>query len=67
MEHDIIRGPTPWTDQELGYDPDVVRFAVFSDVTGGERDDVFEIAVEQLNMLRPELIVNVGDLHRGWR
>lgn len=65
MQHDIVRGPTPWTDREFGYDPDAVRFAVFADVTGGERDEVFEIAVEQLNMLRPELIVNVGDLIDG--
>ena len=65
MQHDIISGPTPWTDREFGYDPDTVRFAIFSDVTGGEREGVFEIAVEQLNMLRPELIVNVGDLIEG--
>ena len=45
--------------------PDTVRFAVFSDLTGGERDKVFEIAVAQLNLLRPELIVNVGDLIEG--
>lgn len=44
---------------------DTVRFAVFSDLTGGERDKVFEIAVAQLNLLRPEFIVNVGDLVEG--
>lgn len=44
---------------------DAVRFAVFSDLTGGERDGVFEVAVAQLNLLRPELIVNVGDLIEG--
>jgi predicted MPP superfamily phosphohydrolase len=42
-----------------------VRFAVFADITGGEREGVFEMAVEQLNLLRPELIVNVGDLIDG--
>lgn len=65
MQHDIVRGPTPWTDRDFAYDPDAVRFAVFADLTGGEREGVFEIAVEQLNMLRPELIVNVGDLIEG--
>ena len=65
LEHDIVRGPTPWTDRDFGYDPDAVRFAVFADLTGGEREGIFEIAVEQLNMLRPELIVNVGDLIEG--
>ncbi|MEJ8567030.1 metallophosphoesterase family protein [Elongatibacter sediminis] len=41
------------------------RFAVFSDLTGGERPRVFEIAIAQLNLLRPELILNVGDLVEG--
>ena len=40
-------------------------FAIFSDLTGGEREHVFEIAVAQLNLLRPELIINVGDLIEG--
>ena len=48
-----------------GGSPDPLRFAVFSDLTGGERERVFEIAVAQLNLLRPELIVNVGDLIDG--
>jgi hypothetical protein len=65
LEHDIVRGPFPWTDRDFAYDPDVVRFAVFADLTGGEREGIFEIAIEQLNMLRPELIVNVGDLIEG--
>ena len=40
-------------------------FAVFSDLTGGERDGVFAVAVEQMNLLRPELILSVGDLIEG--
>ena len=40
-------------------------FAVFSDLHGGERERVFEIAVAQLSLLRPELIVSVGDLTDG--
>jgi hypothetical protein len=44
---------------------DKFTFAVFSDLTGGERDRVFEIAVAQLAMLRPEFIINVGDLIEG--
>ena len=65
LEHDIVRGPTPWTDRDFAYHPDTVRFAVFADLTGGEREGVFAAAVEQLNLLRPELIVNVGDLIEG--
>lgn len=65
IEHDIATGLKPWTDRPSQFDPDTVRFAVFSDLTGGERDGVFELAIEQLNLLRPELIVNVGDLIEG--
>ena len=65
VRHDLAEGPRPWTDRPADYDPDTVRFAVFSDLTGGEREGIFEIAVEQLNLLRPELIVNVGDLIEG--
>ena len=65
VRHELVEGPRPWTDVPAAYDPDTVRFAVFSDLTGGEREGIFEIAVEQLNLLRPELIVNVGDLIEG--
>ena len=65
IRHDIADGPKPWTDRPVDHDPDTVRFAIFSDLTGGEREGVFEIAVAQLNLLRPELIVNVGDLIDG--
>lgn len=65
IEHSLQTGPYPWTEQAVDYDADTVRFAVFSDLTGGERDRVFEIAVAQLNLLRPEFIMNVGDLIEG--
>lgn len=65
VHHDIPDGPKPWTEHPVAQDPEAVRFAVFADVTGGEREGVFEMAVEQLNLLRPELIVNVGDLIDG--
>jgi hypothetical protein len=55
----------PWTDQDFDAADDKFTFAVFADLTGGERDRVFEIAVAQLNLLRPELIMNVGDLIEG--
>lgn len=65
LAHTVLEGPRPWTQTDPNYDPRTVRFAVFSDLTGGERDDVFKVAVEQMNLLRPELIVNVGDLIEG--
>lgn len=65
VQHGVQEGPKPWTDATPNYDADTVRFAIFSDLTGGEREGVFELAVEQLNLLRPELVVNVGDLIEG--
>lgn len=61
--HDITEGPTPWTSKP--FDDNQYRFAIFSDLTGGERERIFEVAVEQLNLLRPELILCVGDLIEG--
>jgi predicted phosphodiesterase len=40
-------------------------FAVHSDLTGGEREGIYAVAIEQLNLLRPEFIINVGDLIEG--
>lgn len=42
-----------------------MTFAVFADITGGERSGVFDLAATQLNLLRPEFILNVGDLIAG--
>ncbi len=41
------------------------RFVIHSDITGSEREGVFEVAVEQINLLRPEFIISVGDLIAG--
>ncbi len=65
IQHSLAEAPYPWTKTSTDYDPDTVRFAVFADITGGERDGVFDTAIQQLNLLRPELIVNVGDLIEG--
>ena len=62
---DVEAGPFPWTKTATDASADKFTFAVFSDLTGLERSGVFEIAVAQLNLLRPELIMNVGDLIEG--
>lgn len=63
--HDVGGNAQPWTHENFDWGDDKFMFAVFSDLTGGERERVFEIAVAQLNLLRPELIINVGDLIEG--
>lgn len=65
FRHDFAGGPVPWTDVAFDNDPEIFTFALFSDLTGGEREGVFAVAVEQLRLLRPELILNVGDLTEG--
>jgi len=65
IDHDFSGDVRPWTHENFDADDDKFSFAVFSDLTGGERDRIFEIAVAQLNLLRPELIMNVGDLIEG--
>lgn len=42
------------------------RFAIMSDRTGGARAGVFERAIDQVNLLKPEFVVSVGDLVEGY-
>jgi predicted phosphodiesterase len=65
FHHSINTDPKPWKHERFDNQSGKFTFAVFSDLTGGERDRIFEVAVAQLNLLRPELIVNVGDLIEG--
>ena len=65
LDHHLSGDVLPWTHEDFDADEGKFTFAVFADLTGGERDRVFEIAVAQLNLLRPELIMNVGDLIEG--
>jgi predicted phosphodiesterase len=58
-------GARPWNSEAFDAAEEKFTFAVFSDLTGGEREGVFEVAVAQLNLLRPEFIINVGDLIEG--
>lgn len=56
---------TPWTHTDFDAAPGKFTFALFSDLTGGEREGVFDVAIEDLRLLRPELILSVGDLIEG--
>ena len=56
---------SPWTDREFDEAQHRFTFAVFGDLTGGEREGIYSVAVAQLNLLRPEFIIGVGDLIEG--
>ena len=65
FRHDFTGAAVPWTNKAFDDQDGKFTFAVFSDLTGGERGGVFDVAIEQLRLLRPELIVSVGDLIDG--
>lgn len=65
FRHDVPGAVVPWTDESFDTEDNKFTFAVFADLTGGERPGIFEIAVAQLSLLRPEFIINVGDLIEG--
>ncbi len=65
FRHDVTDVALPWTNENFDAADDKFTFAIFSDLTGGEREHIFKIAVAQLSLLRPEFIINVGDLIEG--
>jgi hypothetical protein len=60
-----LEGPRPWAGPDFPRGLEDFTFAVFSDLNGGEREGVFDVAVAQLGLFRPELILSVGDLIQG--
>ena len=57
----------PWTSESFKNDPNDFQFAVIGDRTGGaDRRGIFERAMDQLNLLQPEFVINVGDLIEGY-
>jgi hypothetical protein len=65
FEHDVSNGPKPWTGENFELEEEDFTFAIISDLTGGERDGVFSIAVEQINRLEPAFVLSIGDLIDG--
>lgn len=63
--HDIKEGNTPWSAAPTGKPEGEFTFAIIGDLNSGERAGVLEVAVEQLNLLRPEFILSIGDLVEG--
>lgn len=56
----------PWSDKPVLNDPERFQFAIVTDRTGGHRPGVWMHAARNLNMLRPEFVVSVGDLIEGY-
>ena len=57
----------PWTSQKFTSDSEKFQFAIIGDRTGGHNvEGTFKIAINQLNLLQPEFVINVGDLIEGY-
>jgi len=62
-----LPGATPWTSESFQNDCEDFQFAIIGDRTGGANvAGTFRLAIDQLNMLQPEFVINVGDLIEGY-
>ena len=62
-----LSGAKPWTSQEFNDNPENFQFVIIGDRTGGHNvGGTFQIALDQLNLLQPEFVINVGDLIEGY-
>jgi hypothetical protein len=60
-------GSKPWTSENFRNNPDNFQFAIIGDRTGGANvQRTFELAMDQLNLLQPEFVINVGDIIEGY-
>ncbi|MDX2110208.1 MAG: sugar-binding protein [Verrucomicrobiota bacterium] len=60
------KGPYPWTQPLPSTAPQVIRFAILADRTGGHRPGVWEKGIAQTAKLYPDFVTNVGDLIEGY-
>jgi len=57
----------PWTNENFENNPDNFQFVIIGDRTGGANVlGTFNLAIDQINLLQPEFVINVGDLIEGY-
>jgi len=62
-----LPGAKPWTSETFNDDPMNFQFVIVGDRTGGANvQGTFKLAVNQINLLQPEFVINVGDLIEGY-
>ena len=62
-----LPGAKPWTSTEFQNDPEEFQFVIIGDRTGGANvSGTFALAIDQLNLLQPEFVINVGDVIEGY-
>jgi len=66
-DESLLAEATPWTSEGFQNDPYEFQFVIIGDRTGGANvQETFKLAVDQLNLLQPEFVINVGDLIEGY-
>ena len=64
---DALTVAKPWTSEDFNNNPDNFQFIVVGDRTGGANvEGTFDLAAEQIRLLQPEFVINVGDLIEGY-
>jgi hypothetical protein len=59
--------PTPWTSTRFRDDPENFQFVIIGDRTGGANmEGTFNLAMDQIRLLQPEFVINVGDIIEGY-
>jgi hypothetical protein len=57
----------PWTSEKFKDDPANFQFVIIGDRTGGANvQGTFKLAMDQINLLQPEFVINVGDTIEGY-
>jgi len=62
-----LTGNKPWTSESFSNKPEDFQFAIIGDRTGGANaEKTFILAMNQINLLQPEFVINVGDVIEGY-
>jgi len=66
-DEEAISNVKPWTSENFKNNPENFQFVIIGDRTGGANSEgTFRLAMNQINLLQPEFVINVGDLIEGY-
>ena len=66
-DSEVLTGAKPWTSEDFNNSPENFQFLVVGDGTGGANvEGTFDLAADQIRLLQPEFVINVGDLIEGY-
>ena len=66
-DEEALLNAKPWTSKDFQNKPENFQFVIIGDRTGGANAlGTFDLAMDQINLLQPEFVINVGDLIEGY-